>query len=216
MNINKINDMLEFWHKKYERPTLTQTYQGTNFHTILIFPSTNLLLKNYYKIEIKNIKKYYFIAMYEDDDNLTIIGIYDLDKQNLVSFDETGISFGFDEIITDKWMNLLEFKQYIERTKKINDRLSLWHASDEIPETEDLLLIIPKYINKTYKDRYTTSNIYFIGRINKSHIFNVRDNESIILIGGGNSNFCLNERFNSWYNMVRKWSYLYEVKGILE
>ena len=101
-------------------------------------------------------------------------------------------------------------------TKKINNRLSLWHAFNEIPETEDLLLIIPKYINKTYKDRYIPSNIYFIGRINKSHISNVRDNESIILIGGGNGNFCLNERFNSWYNMVRCWAYLHEVKGLIE
>lgn len=101
-------------------------------------------------------------------------------------------------------------------TQKLNDRLSLWHACDQIPENEDLLLIVPKHINKMYKDFYTPSNIYFIGRINKSHISNVRDVESLILIGGGNSNFCLHERFNSWYNMVRKWAYLYEVKGIIE
>ena len=115
MNINKVNEMLEYWHNKCEKPVLTQIYQGIKCNTIIIFPSTNLFLKNYYIIEIKDIKNYYFISMCENDNNLFIIGIYDLDKQNLINFNETGVSFSFDEIVTDKWMDLKDFEQYLER-----------------------------------------------------------------------------------------------------
>lgn len=47
MNTNKVNEMLQYWHNKCDKPLLTQNYMGIKFHTILIFPSTNLLLKNY-------------------------------------------------------------------------------------------------------------------------------------------------------------------------
>lgn len=100
--------------------------------------------------------------------------------------------------------------------KKINDKLLLWHDNNEIPETEDLLLIIPKHISKIYQNSYTPSNIYFIGRINKLHISNINHKESLIVIGGGNGDYCLNERFCSWNIIVRKWAYLSEVKGIIE
>lgn len=115
MNINKVNEVLEYWHDKCERPQKTQIYDGETCQTIFIFPSTNEFLKNYYFNEIKKLKHYYFISIYENDDNLFIIGIYDLDKQHLINFSETGVSFSFDEIVIDKWMDLLEFKQYIER-----------------------------------------------------------------------------------------------------
>ena len=115
MNTNKVNEMLEYWHNKYERPIPIQNYQGIDSNAIIVFPSTNLFLKNYYIIEIKNIKNYYFISICENDDNLFIIGIYDLDKQNLINFNEIGVSFSFDEIVTDKWIDLKDFEQYLER-----------------------------------------------------------------------------------------------------
>lgn len=111
MNINKIDENMLYWHSKYEKPVLK-----IKEIILIIFNSSNLLLKNYSCYgKIKRLKNFYYIAMYNAClDNISILGVYNMNKRKPILFDEIGISFSFEESITDKWMYLIDFKQFEE------------------------------------------------------------------------------------------------------
>lgn len=205
MNINKLNNQIQYWHSNKEIPDETKL--------ILIEPKNTKSIKRDFniKFDLNNIffcgkiyNNFFDYAYYIEED---LKGDYPLLIYGLEEF-KSILTYGYNH-----WNKVVNRWIYIDDLKIFNEQNNLWHKKEDIPKLNKLILFdtsLHKPILKSFDE-----NLHCVGMLQITEYQMEKPIYTFTVFSLEQDTHLMYTFEYEYFTAVNKWCYLKDIKDLI-